>query len=111
MARGLERRALFTDDRERQHFLEILESAREAYGLLIHAYVLMGNHYRIHQRNQKPTMGRTQIAAGRRRAAAGHVGCPPVLGTDVEGDRCGGGRQGLCRRQCGHQALRAATQN
>ena len=40
MARGLERHALFTDDRERQHFLEILESAREAYGLLIHAYEL-----------------------------------------------------------------------
>ena len=38
MSRGLERRAIFSNDRDRKHFLELIEGACERYRLLIHAY-------------------------------------------------------------------------
>jgi len=46
-ARGLERRTLFRDDRDRVHFLELVGAASERFGVLIHAYVLMDNHYHL----------------------------------------------------------------
>ena len=42
-ARGNERRDLFRDDRDRLHFLELLGELAERFGILVHAYVLMGN--------------------------------------------------------------------
>ena len=47
MARGLERRAVFEGEREHTHFLALLEKMVERYGLRLHAYVLMGNHYHL----------------------------------------------------------------
>jgi REP element-mobilizing transposase RayT len=47
MGRGLERRELFTDEREREHFLDLLEAVHQSHGLVIHAYVLMDNHYHL----------------------------------------------------------------
>ena len=47
MGRGTERRTLFRDDRDCRHFLELLGKMRERYGLKVHAYVLMGNHYHL----------------------------------------------------------------
>lgn len=47
MARGIERRAIFLDDRYREHFLELLEEMSARYGVLVHAYVLMDNHYHL----------------------------------------------------------------
>ena len=43
--RGLERRAIFGDDRDRRHLLELFEALVERYGIRIHAYALMDNHY------------------------------------------------------------------
>ena len=39
-ARGIERRAIFADERDHIHCLELLPALRERYGLEIHAYVL-----------------------------------------------------------------------
>jgi len=47
MSRGTERRELFRDDRDHGHFLELLEEIVGRYGVKIHAYVLMGNHYHL----------------------------------------------------------------
>lgn len=44
ISRGLERRAIFTDERDRSHLLELLAEATERYRVLVHAYVLMTNH-------------------------------------------------------------------
>jgi len=44
ISRGLDRGAIFADDRDRVHFLKLLAEARERYRLVIHAYVLMVNH-------------------------------------------------------------------
>jgi len=44
-ARGIDRRAIFVEDRDRQHFIELAEEMVERFGVRLHAYVLMGNHY------------------------------------------------------------------
>jgi len=41
----LERRAIFADKEDRKHFLELLEEMHERYRILVHAWVLMDNHY------------------------------------------------------------------
>ena len=43
--RGNDRRAIFRDDRDRTLFLEKLRVSIEIYGVKLHAYVLMGNHF------------------------------------------------------------------
>lgn len=44
-SRGIERRSIYRDDRDRTHWLEILGQTREMFGLRIHGYVMMGNHF------------------------------------------------------------------
>lgn len=46
-ARGNERRAIYRDDRDRAHFLELLGTLPARFGTVIHAYVLMENHYHL----------------------------------------------------------------
>ncbi len=47
MARGNERRAIFRDDHDRQRFVELLAEWVERFGLRLHAWVLMDNHYHL----------------------------------------------------------------
>src|SRR5580658_10561464 len=46
-ARGNERRAIFRDERDRAHFLELLEEMVGRFGLRVHCFVLMDNHYHL----------------------------------------------------------------
>jgi REP element-mobilizing transposase RayT len=46
-ARGNERKAIYRDDRYRAHFLQLLGEAGGRFGLRIHAYVLMENHFHL----------------------------------------------------------------
>ena len=46
-ARGNERKAVFKSIRDRQKFLEYLETATERYHAVIHSYCLMDNHYHL----------------------------------------------------------------
>jgi putative transposase len=46
-ARGNERKEVFKSERDREKFLEYLESSVVRYGAIIHAYCLMNNHYHI----------------------------------------------------------------
>ena len=43
-ARGIERRSVFTDRRDHEHFLELLEESVERFRVVIHAHVEMANH-------------------------------------------------------------------
>jgi len=45
--RGLGCRTLFHTDRDREHFIELLDVMVERYRIILHAYVLMGNHYHL----------------------------------------------------------------
>jgi len=46
-ARGNEKKAVFQSRRDREKFLEYLETATERYDAAIHAYCLMDNHYHL----------------------------------------------------------------
>jgi putative transposase len=46
-SRGNERKVVFKSIRDREKFLEYLESATQRYDALIHAYCLMDNHYHL----------------------------------------------------------------
>ena len=46
-ARGNERKAIFRDDRDRMHFLELLEEMVKRFRVRLHVYVLMTNHYHL----------------------------------------------------------------
>jgi REP element-mobilizing transposase RayT len=46
-SRGNERKAVFKSKRDREKFLDYLESASQRYDALIHAYCMMDNHYHL----------------------------------------------------------------
>lgn len=46
-SRGNQRERIFWDDKDREEFKRILKRTKERYGYLIHAYVLMDNHYHL----------------------------------------------------------------
>lgn len=46
-ARGNERRDIFRGDKDREHFLGLVGELEERFGLEVHAYVLMSNHYHL----------------------------------------------------------------
>lgn len=45
--RGNERKAIYRDDCDRAHFLELLGEQTERFGIRVHAYVLMENHFHL----------------------------------------------------------------
>lgn len=45
--RGINRGEIYRDDRDREHFVQLLEVVSERYGLEVHGYVLMENHYHL----------------------------------------------------------------
>ncbi len=47
MSRGNERGKIFSDTADRLKFLSLLEDYHERYGILIHSFVLMNNHYHL----------------------------------------------------------------
>ncbi|MEA5113117.1 MAG: transposase [Geobacteraceae bacterium] len=46
-SRGNEKKDIFRSKRDREKFLEYLETATKRYGAVIHAYCLMSNHYHL----------------------------------------------------------------
>ena len=47
MARGHNREAIFSEERDYRHFLELLEEMRERFRVRVYAYCLMPNHYHL----------------------------------------------------------------
>ncbi|MGD0649750.1 MAG: transposase [Verrucomicrobiia bacterium] len=80
-ARVNERRAVFAYDADRRRFLELLGEWVERFGLRLHAYVLMENHYHLlvqtPQANLSPAMQWLQISYtvwfNRRHRRVGHL--------------------------------------
>ncbi len=46
-ARGVERRVIFDDDRDREHFLDRLSDSVEEYGVRLYLFCLMSNHFHL----------------------------------------------------------------
>src|SRR5205085_837556 len=57
-ARGNERKAIFRSDRDRNHFCELLAEQVERFGVVLHAYVLMPNHYHLLVQTPQPNLSR-----------------------------------------------------
>lgn len=57
-ARGIERRPIFRDPTDHAHFLELLAESVDRFGLRIHAYALMGNHYHLLLQLGQPNLSR-----------------------------------------------------
>lgn len=45
--RGIDRGAIYRDERDREHFVKLLEKVSGRYELEVQGYVLMGNHYHL----------------------------------------------------------------
>ena len=45
--RGNERRAIYRDDQDRRLFKEKLKQSMDIYGVYLHGYVLMSNHFHL----------------------------------------------------------------
>jgi REP element-mobilizing transposase RayT len=58
MCRGDRREAICEDDTDRECFVGTLAQARKRAGWLIHAYVLMGNHYHLLVETPEPNLVR-----------------------------------------------------
>src|SRR5258708_27842997 len=80
-ARGNERKAIYREDSDRCHFLELLSEATDRFGVRIHAYVLMDNHFHLLIETQRANLSRTMQWLGvsysiwfnRRHDRAGHL--------------------------------------
>jgi putative transposase len=57
-ARGNERRPIYKDARDREHFLELLAELPARFGSVLHAYVLMDNHYHLVIETPEPNLSR-----------------------------------------------------
>jgi REP element-mobilizing transposase RayT len=55
-ARGNQRRAIYRDDRDRRHFCELLGETVERFGLVLHGYVLMDNHFHLLLQTPEPNL-------------------------------------------------------
>jgi putative transposase len=53
--RGIERRTIFPTRRCNERFIELLSSLPERFGVQLHAYALMGNHYHLGWKAERQT--------------------------------------------------------
>src|SRR5438093_2489069 len=80
-ARGNERRAIYRQDRDRQHFVELLPPWLERFRLRLYAYVLMDNHYPLLLETQEAHLSRAMqwlntsysVWFNRRHQRSGHL--------------------------------------
>ncbi|UCD56412.1 MAG: transposase [Candidatus Hydrogenedentota bacterium] len=80
-SRGNERKAIFRDDKDREKFFSFLSDLPNRFGVVIHGFVLMGNHYHVLLETRSPNLQRAMhylntaytVYFNRRRRRAGHV--------------------------------------
>jgi len=80
-ARGNERKPIYRDDSDRTHFLELLGEATDRFGIRVHAYALMDNHYHLLMQTPEANLSRAMqwlnasysMWFNRRHRRAGHL--------------------------------------
>ena len=80
-SRGNEEKPIFRDDTDRRRFLETLEEACERFGLVVHVYCLMPNHYHLLVSTPRANLSRAvgwlqtaySIRFNRRHGRSGHL--------------------------------------
>jgi len=94
MSRGIERRTIFLDDSFCLHFLDLLGAMTERFGVDVHAYVLMGNHYHLLLRTPSANASRAMqwlnvsfsAWSNAKRQRVGHVFQGRFRSTLIDGD-------------------------
>ena len=79
--RGNERKAIYREERDRAHFLELLAESTERYRVRVHAYVLMDNHFHLLLETPQANLSRPMqwlnvsysVWFNRRHRRAGHL--------------------------------------
>ena len=79
--RGNNREQIFKDERDHEHFLEVLGKGCASFNVELHAYVLMTNHYHLYVRTREANLSRFMqyvqtsyvIWYNRRHEQCGHV--------------------------------------
>ncbi len=56
--RGVERRTVFVEPEDYEHFIELMCSYAREYGIQIHNYCLMGNHYHLLLEINRPVLSK-----------------------------------------------------
>ena len=56
--RGNERRSIYRSERDREHFREQMAEMTRRFAVLMHAYVLMDNHYHLLVELREPNLSR-----------------------------------------------------
>ena len=83
-ARGNERKAIFRDDTDRFHFLELVGEQGERFGTRVHAYVLMDNHFHLLLETPEANLSRAiEVVPQQRRRRAVEL---PLLGRVAAGE-------------------------
>ena len=59
MNRGARGQAIYHNDEHREIFLELLQEIQQRYGIELHAYCLMDNHYHLLLRTPRANLGRS----------------------------------------------------
>src|SRR5438132_10075420 len=80
-ARGNEQTAIYRDERDRVHFLGLFARWQERFGVRLHAYVLMDNHYHFLLETSEANLSRAMqwlnvsytVWFNRRRRRVGHL--------------------------------------
>jgi putative transposase len=80
-ARGNERQKIYFTKKDYEKFLEYVESAKKKYGIIIHCYVLMTNHYHLIIETPAGNLGKAMHHIGgsyttyinRKRKRSGHL--------------------------------------
>ena len=103
MARGLERWTIYSDEGYYRRFEELLADLPERFGVRLHTYVLMPNHYHLQIENGEATgrlgedhhgdretvektLERSQWTPRRPGTRVSDVDCPPVWRYEPTGD-------------------------
>ena len=58
LSRGNTRASIFREDADRKRFLVYLEEATRRYGIVVHAFCLMDNHYHLLVETSRPNISR-----------------------------------------------------
>lgn len=80
-SRGNERGVIYRDDQDRREYLEALAEAADRFGLLLHIYCLMPNHYHLVIQTPRANLSRAMawfettycVRFNRRHRRAGHL--------------------------------------
>lgn len=64
MNRGAQRRPTFLSRADRLMFLDVLAEAADGFGIEVHAYALMGNHFHLLVRTPEPNLGQAMRHLG-----------------------------------------------